>query len=244
MLTPPSQSLSIPFDGARLPGYLRIARPDAPLVILIGGLLYAKEVELHKLAETFLARGLSVVCFDGPGQGELLQSLPMRLDFERVITAVLDELARQAITLNTACVGLFGLSLGGYLAARAAAMDPRIGACVSLSGFFNKDALQALHPMSKDVVAKMFGLESLASLTTATDPVSLANLPRAIACPLFIVHGANDHLVMLDQVRHLQAWATGKTRVWVVEQAEHLCFNCFNEILPVIGDWMAEQLHA
>src|SRR5437588_499394 len=43
LLDPPAIRCQVPFESMHLPGYLRIKRPGAPCVILIGGLDSAKE---------------------------------------------------------------------------------------------------------------------------------------------------------------------------------------------------------
>uniref|UniRef100_UPI003BADBDD7 alpha/beta fold hydrolase n=1 Tax=Streptomyces sp. NBC_01592 TaxID=2975889 RepID=UPI003BADBDD7 len=53
-------------------------------------------------------------------------------DYERVVGRVID-------ALGAARIGLVGLSLGGYFAARAAALEPRVAAVATVSGPFHLD---------------------------------------------------------------------------------------------------------
>ncbi len=75
----------------------------------MGVLLY-----LHKL-------GYSVYFFEGPGQGEVLHrcDIHMTHEWEHCVSAVLDDFGLEDVTL-------IGISLGGYLATRAAAFEPRV----------------------------------------------------------------------------------------------------------------------
>ncbi len=78
-----------------------------------------------------LARGYNVLAFDGPGQGTSLiqRGLTMRADWESVITPVLDFVLSRA-DVDGDRVALIGLSLGAYLAPRAASEEHRLAACV------------------------------------------------------------------------------------------------------------------
>ena len=103
-----------------------------PLVVLVPGLDSTKE-EFFLLENAFLDRGMATLSLDGPGQGEVGLSLPIRPDYEVCVTAMLDRIAGRD-DLDLGRLGLFGVSLGGYYAARAAAFEPRIRAVVGLSG--------------------------------------------------------------------------------------------------------------
>ncbi|MDR1465396.1 MAG: alpha/beta hydrolase [Oscillospiraceae bacterium] len=65
--------------------------------------------------------GFDVVFFDGPGQGAALEDsrIPMTHEWEKPVRAVLDYFALNDVTL-------IGVSLGGYLAIRAAAREERV----------------------------------------------------------------------------------------------------------------------
>lgn len=84
-----------------------------------------------------IERGYHLLLLDGPGQGEsLLNNLYYRFDWEKVITPVVD------FALTLACVdkdkiALYGASMGGYLAPRAVAFEPRINACIANGGVSN-----------------------------------------------------------------------------------------------------------
>jgi 2,6-dihydroxypseudooxynicotine hydrolase len=245
LLRPKCQKITIPFiNNTSFPGYLRIFQPGAPCVMLIGGIEASKEVELHKLAEIFLQRGMSVVYFDGPGMGEVENILPMSIDFETAVSAVIDFIYSQKGLIDTSKIGIFGFSLGGYLAARATAMDNRIAACICLSGFFDGSVFNRLPIKDQQILAHKFRLDNIESLIAPDSPVTLATLPQTIEQPLFIIHGNKDRRVPIEQVEQMQAWAKGKTRLWVLEDAEHICISRFNEVSPTIGDWMAEHLNS
>ena len=133
-LRPPGERVAIPFAGKTLAGVLRKPAGDArpPVVIMISGLDSTKE-EMDAYEAPFHARGMATLAFDGPGQGEAEYDLPIRGDFEAPVKAVVDWLETRA-DVDPARIGCWGVSLGGYYAPRAAAYEPRIKACISISG--------------------------------------------------------------------------------------------------------------
>lgn len=129
----PAERLAIPFEGDALPGYF-VPAPSGgrrPLVISVGGYDSTAEESYFFNAAAAGERGYHALIFDGPGQGELLieRGIPFRPDWEKVISAVLDAaIARPDVDGQR--IAIIGESFGGYLAPRAAALDPRIAACI------------------------------------------------------------------------------------------------------------------
>src|SRR5664280_2048852 len=64
------------------------------------------------------------------------QGLPFRPDWEHVLTPVLDWALRRP-EVDADAVALMGMSLGGYLAPRAAAFEPRLAALVAYDGMYD-----------------------------------------------------------------------------------------------------------
>ena len=84
----------------------------------------------------FLARGIATLVFEGPGQGEAQYDFAIRGDYEVPVKAVIDSSKRGA-DLDAKRIGMWGVSLGGYYAPRAAAFEKRIKACIALGGPFD-----------------------------------------------------------------------------------------------------------
>ncbi|MHC9292094.1 alpha/beta hydrolase family protein [Mycobacterium sp. LTG2003] len=135
------ERVAIPYQDTTLPGYLYLADdsgPPRPTVIFNGGYDSTLEESYVALAAGALARGYNVLAFDGPGQGAALreQSLTFRPDWEAVLTPVVDfALTRREIAPDA--IALFGYSLGGYLAARAAAFEGRLAAVILNDGVYD-----------------------------------------------------------------------------------------------------------
>ena len=111
----------IPYDGGMLPSYQLTPEPDATngTIVVHGGFdSYIEEWFPALLA--LRDAGFRVIAFDGPGQGGALEEcgLTMSEQWEKPVAAVLDHFGLEDVTL-------LGFSLGGGLAIRAAAFEPR-----------------------------------------------------------------------------------------------------------------------
>jgi len=141
LLAAPPEILQIPYEGTTLPGYFFRAgaerRPRAT-VILTGGYDGTAEELYFCNGAAALARGYHVLAFDGPGQGAALlqQGLVLRPDWENVVTPVVDYLLSRP-DVDASRIALIGLSLGGYLAPRAASAEHRLAACIADCGSYD-----------------------------------------------------------------------------------------------------------
>ncbi|PJZ77706.1 alpha/beta hydrolase [Leptospira neocaledonica] len=102
-----------------------------PLIVLVGGFDSTLEELYFVLVRGAYERGFSVLTYEGPGQGSVLrkQNLGFTPEWEKPTKAVLDTfLASHTKPPKTILVGM---SLGGYLAPRAAAFDKRFDGVVA-----------------------------------------------------------------------------------------------------------------
>jgi pimeloyl-ACP methyl ester carboxylesterase len=137
----PPEVLRIPFEGTTLPGYFFAVDDDPrprPTAIVFGGYDATVEEQYFFNGAAALARGYNVLAFDGPGQGGVLidQGLPMRADWGSVVTPVVDYLLTRT-DVDPDRIVLIGLSLGGFLAPRAAATEHRLAACIGDCGSYD-----------------------------------------------------------------------------------------------------------
>lgn len=134
------ERLDIPYEGKRLRGWFFPAAGAAPrpTLILTGGYDSTAEETYFYSGPAALARGYNVVCYDGPGQGGSLieDGLLFRPDWETVLAAVLDAVARRP-DVDAARIASMGLSFGGYLAPRAATGCPTLAACLADPGQYS-----------------------------------------------------------------------------------------------------------
>lgn len=110
----------VPFEGGHLYAH-RITPPGALGTVVVFGGFDSYVEELFAAQSYFVSAGYDAIVFEGPGQGSVLEDtqLTMRPDWAPVVGAVLDH-------YGLAEVAIMGYSLGGGLAVRAAALEPRI----------------------------------------------------------------------------------------------------------------------
>ena len=222
----PIEVLKIPYANTTLPGYF--IKPDSSntpgkTLLCTGGYDGTCEEVFFIIGRGALARGYNVLTFDGPGQGGALvmQKLPMRADWENVVTPVVDYLLTRR-DVDSARIGLYGCSFGGYLAPRAAAFEHRLAACTADAALFDPAALtRKMFPpaianaLIKDDVAVLEPFfNKLQQNTTqrfivgrgmwvhgAATPweyfkmfqaYSLADVAKNIQCPTFVAEAEND----------------------------------------------------
>lgn len=242
-LRPPGRRVEIPFEHTVLPGNLRlpvdVERP--PLVLLVAGLDSAKE-EMDSVEELFLARGMATLAFDGPGQGEAEYELAIRGDFEVAVTAVVDW-AEQLTEIDHDRIAIWGVSLGGYYAPRAAAFEKRLKACIALAGPFNwVDEWDHLTEMTRETFRVRSRSSTVDEALEVAATLSLEGVAGDITCPLLIIFGKQDRLIHYPAAERLAAEAGGPTTLWMIDDGNHGATNRAYRFRPQSADWMAQIL--
>nr|WP_259470945.1 lysophospholipase [Streptomyces sp. 1114.5] len=195
-------------SGEGFTGRLR-GPADAPAtVVVVPGLDSAKE-EFLDLTSALLARGLAVFAMDGPEQGVLAATSTFVPDYERVVGRVVD-------ALGVARIGLVGMSLGGYFAARAAALEPRVAAAATVSGPFRLDWEQ-LPPPVRDIMARRTG---------GTDAARAFAPPRCAVVPRQVQAASAAWSSHLTTPRRLPAWRP-RARSCPLVRRVRACGCCF-----------------
>ncbi|MER6074205.1 alpha/beta hydrolase [Streptomyces sp. NPDC001817] len=238
-------ALNVTCDGLEVPGYLMVPPGEGPwpTVVLVNGLDSAKEVELYAFAREFMARGMAAVVFDGPGQGVHIGRTPMAVDFERVVAAVLQEAVRRP-EVDEDRIGIFGVSFGGYLAARAAASVPGFQACVNLSGGFDFDNYRNVNVMVKEDFRFVFDqADDDAMDELARTRLNLRDVPP-LRIPLLAIHGELDTIIPIDSCERMLDWAAGETQLIRYPGERHVATNYFGDFIPRFCDWMSDHLGA
>ena len=131
--------------------------------------------EMYDRMLTLTQQGYRVVLYEGPGQGAALRryKLPMGIQWEKPVARLLDVLQIESCTL-------FGLSLGSYLASRAAAFEGRAKRLVAWGVMFDfydcfrhrlgADAFSALNRLVEDEQIEV--LNKALSTQVANDPTT------------------------------------------------------------------------
>jgi pimeloyl-ACP methyl ester carboxylesterase len=217
LLDTPARAVRIPYEDTTLPGYLFLADDSGaprPTVLFHGGYDSTLEEDYFALAAGALRRGYNVIAFDGPGQGSTLreQGLHFRPDWEAVVTPVVD-FALTVPEVDAERLVLIGMSLGGYLAARAAAFEHRLAATVLYDGVYDLhevmaatagraaampggvEALMAQNTMARWLVRNgrwTFGVSGMDELVKASEAYTMAGIADRITCPTLVLEAEND----------------------------------------------------
>jgi dienelactone hydrolase len=243
----PIEPVEIPFNGTCLPGYLHLPGPAgvaAPTacVIMVDGADSVKE-EYHNWARQFVRRRLAVLTMDGPGQGELVGVLPMRPDaWEEPIGAAIDALAASG-RVDADRIGVWGSSMGGFLALRAAAHEPRVRAAVSSGGFYDFRDYRYWPVSTQLNVLEDLMVGSLSEARAYLEErCSLAGSIELIRGPYLVIHGARDELVSVEEGRQMAGGPLGEFVNF--EDGFHTCTNYNATLVPLMCDWMHDRLQA
>ena len=242
-LLPPGERVEIPYERKTLAGILRkpgsIEKP--PVVVMAVGLDSTKE-ESDAYETPFLARGMATLVFDGPGQGEAQYDFAIRGDYEVPVKAVLDFVETRR-DLDAKRIGMWGVSLGGYYAPRAAAFDKRIKACIALGGPFDWGAAWDTLP---DLTREAFRVRSHAKTQDEAKKnaamLSLVGIADKITCPIFIVNGRLDRVVPAKDAERLAREVKGPVELLMVEDGNHIANNRAYRWRSQSADWMADRL--
>ena len=242
-LDPPGERVAIPYQGTTLYGILRkpagVAKP--PVVVLCVGLDSTKE-EMDVYENILLARGMATLPFDGPGQGEAEYALPIRGDYEVPVTAVVDWIGARG-DLDAGRVGILGVSLGGYYAARAAAFEKRLKACVSLSGPYSwVEVFDARNELSREAFKVRSHSKTMEEARNVALTLTLQDGAKNITCPLYVVGGELDHLTPPHNAERIAAEAAGPTVLNIVKGGNHVVNNRRYMYQTQTADWLAREL--
>ena len=151
------ERIEIPYEQTTLPGYFYCVRDNSnnqlkPTLIAHGGFDSTLEELYTSAAAPAIERGYNCLTFEGPGQGGVIrkQKIPFRYDWENVVTPIIDYvLTNRAEEIDPNRIALMGISMGGYLAARAASFEHRISACILNNGVYDGyDAFASSFPKS------------------------------------------------------------------------------------------------
>ena len=254
LLDPPGERVSIRFGDATLAGNLRKPRGtgsagpqneravDRPPVVLMAMGLDSTKEEMGTYEDSFLARGMATLAFDGPGQGEAEYALPMRADFEEPAAAVIDFVETRD-DLDADRVAFWGVSLGGYYVVRAAAFDSRIKACVSLSGPYNISETWAQRPPMTQLTYQVRSHSGSEEETLEKiRGFDLSGIAERVTCPMYVLGGTEDGLVPPSAAERIAAEASGPTVLNLVQGGNHVVNNKPYTYRPQSADWLAENL--
>jgi alpha-beta hydrolase superfamily lysophospholipase len=214
-----------------------------PLLVVVNGYDGTMEETYFNIVAAALQHGYSVLTYEGPGQGSVLreQGLTFTPQWEKPNGAVLDTFLASHPTSGK--IVLIGESMGGYLAPRAAAFDPRISGVVAYDVFFDAGAIAsrnvppfvfwlrdhgynsvlnllagqgASDPGAQWAVQNgmwVFGVKGPFEVLDAFKAYTLAPVASRIKGDVLILSGTDDHFVPAGQADAFEKSLTGARSV-------------------------------
>jgi dienelactone hydrolase len=198
-----------------------------------------------------LQRGLSVLLMDGPGQGATLRrhGLTTRFDYEVPVGKCIDWLARRS-DVDMSRIAMSGSSLGGYYAARAGAMEPRLAAAISHGGVLSLYDRYKDRPENHGLANHMkwvFGADSLKGVAEKTKSFDMRGVFENMKCPYLILHGGHDVLgVQAAREGYDYAKKAGVDVTFILVEADMTGAEHCQHDNPTLGqelmiDWLADK---
>jgi dienelactone hydrolase len=209
---------SVPYEKGALRA-ISYPGPDGwetkPLIVFVGGEDSTLEELYFALVPAAHRRGYGVLTYEGPGQGAALREhgLFFTPQWEKPNAAVFDAyLGSHAIP---PAIVLVGMSMGGYLAPRAAAFEPRIDGVVSFDVLYDFPeiarhyAALARDPATSgssavsgliDSIRWTFGVQTLEEILEISSGYALADVAGKISCDVLALAGTEDEFVPVAQV--------------------------------------------
>jgi len=281
LLDPPIEPLRIPFDGGTLPGYL--VRPSMsasidgprPTVVAVGGFDSSAEELYFQLGAPGAERGWNVVVVDGPGQLGCMRTNPtmtFRPDYEVPLAAVLDAVVAMP-EVDEERLALCGQSFGSYFAARAAAVDLRIGALVAnppvvdmgryMEAWVGADVYRMIRDIRPEdvtgvpedlmprqmqwgieAICTRFGVPSFHAWRDAMASYRLGDLTTAITCPVLAMVGEREGAEPRAQFDALVSGVTGPVTSKVFRPGDGASAHCQSDNLRLSAQVTFDWLDA
>jgi len=256
---------SAPYENGRLRA-LYLPGPAGsdkkPLIVLVGGLDSILEEMYPVIGKAALDRGYSVLIYEGPGQGEPLRKYGMKFtpEWEKPTSAVLDEFLRTHA--KPAKMVLIGMSMGGYLAPRAAAFEPRFDGLVAFDQCF--DLFESAGPVVRAAANPLalknpgvywmyhtalwtFGTKGVEDTLQAGASYKLAPVADRIRQDVLILAGTQDQFNPFHQVADFEKSLVNArsvtTRIFDRPSggAEHCQCGNTSLVHAAVFDWLLEK---
>lgn len=245
LMKPPAARVHVTWEGRRLSGWLLLPAgvQQPPVVIQFGGFDGWRE-EYYDNGRYLLERGIGVLLADLPGQGEtrLFNGVYMDPNIGQAVSAFTDFLLADPRCGGR--VGIWGNSLGGFLAALAAAYDDRLSACCVNGGTVRPAEILDRFPRYIGKIQALYGSANPNAARAALESLTLTRgrLSR-LTCPLQVVHGTPDQVFLIENARRLFDEAGSQRKVFSeFPDGDHCIYNRAHERNCLVSDWFAEVL--
>ena len=265
---PRIEPVGVPYENTSLPALL--VHPDqeatasrpAPAMIFFDGFDVTKELQYGYGIPDLAARGVGCLIVDGPGNGESVRfrNLPLIAETENYATPAYEYLAARE-EFDPTRIGVMALSLGGYYAPRAAALEPRFACCVAWGAQWDYHEIwtRRLEELDSGKVLSLsvppghlqwvLGVSDRPAALKKLEGFRLDGIVQKMACPFLLLHGAGDEQIPLELAEKLFEAAGSKQKALKVFSRDEGGFHHCQVDNVTIGvhymfDWIADVLSA
>ena len=263
---PRIEPVEVPYEKTSLPGLLVHPDPEAtggkpaPCMVFFDGFDVTKELQYGYGIPDLAARGIGCLIVDGPGNGESVRfrNLPLIAETEHYATPVYEYLAGRR-EFDAKRIGVMALSLGGYYAPRAAALEPRFAASVAWGAQWDYHAIWAkrLEQLDSGKVLSLsvppehlqwvLGVPDRAAALKKLEGFRLDGIVQKMKCPFLLVHGGGDEQIPLALAQQCFDAVGSKQKTFKVFDREEGGFHHCQVDNVTIGihymwDWLEDVL--
>jgi dipeptidyl aminopeptidase/acylaminoacyl peptidase len=145
--------------------------------------------------------------------------------------------------IDAARIGIWGVSLGGYYAARVASGDERVRAAISLCPVYCLgDIWDRLPDLSRAAFTARSKSQSAEQARQRAAELTMAGRAGQISAPILIVAGKRDRIFPWQDADRLAAEIGPRAELLLLEDGNHGCANVVYRHRPYGADWMAGRL--
>lgn len=272
------EAVRIPYGDDFIPAYWISPVSETPgekkrVIMMFSGFDGTSEEMYFQCGAAALDRGYSLLLFDGPGQvgmRRFSQETPFRPDYEIPVSKIVDYLLSRG-DVNPSKLALYGSSLGGYFALRAAGGEPRIKAVIAnspitnvfqyMTGIAGKEALESPLDIYLDSVDEIpeqylskvarlkiiniilrFGETSMKRAFEKMKEFTLRDSLSGIRIPFLGMIGESEGKIPMSQAEEAVEGVSGPSTLRVFKSEEGADSHCQFSNLPLANAVLLDWL--
>lgn len=252
------ERVDVDMGDGRIPAWLhlppghRTGGPPLPTVLACGGMDGAREIVVRREGDPLLSRGLAVLAFDGPGQGEApIHGLHVTATNWVDAGAALMAWCRSRPEVDADRLAVSGTSFGSFWAMQIAATQPSLRGCAAALPVFEPAGATIFERASPTFKARHMFMAGLYDDEEAFDRMvagyDLRPHVAASKVPWLAVAGDADELSPVTWVFELARCSAAPSSLVVYERARHAMTESPAPVLgpswqAVAADWLLDRL--